>query len=590
MVRLRPEDATLRFQYARHLKEAGDTSAAIEQYKTAIETDASVYFMNGWYDVLPVFQTADRLDDLTKLLEKDHSEAVDYEEVHQLLQALLANSKYHGAAVSLLKATMSKGGYVPGTTFGSLLRDLTPKFLELPETEQIVRDEVIPVGIDLVKDNPWFGVNPELPKLLTVSAERGRLGRLGQDASTVSRKWPEWLGGKVLLKLIDLRLGRVEGVGDAIGTLVAANDPPMNSGARAAIARELAAVAELQDLALRLAEQGVERQDTKGGMFGQMSNYAGPTQLLVDLYYKTGHEAKARSTAMNYFRSVLPRQNDSSSVATNQLFNIAVLVGQHLLKIDDPLDALRVFATYQGRTGSSARKGQFVQSIDGELARALAAVKGASPEDILNDLIPAKGKDQPAVDLMILIYPRALDRIEMVSVLDDALHEAAALPGLLPRVRERIGRLRVRDPQVLATAIAECLAALAVRAEDPTKSLAALERLIAEQPIAAISPASRPTAHNGSRRPSESASGLSRVRACAEMNIETQACGSASRRSKRHRGRPIPSWRWRSFASGDGSTATGTTWRRRTVAGHGCSPSSKIRLGPGPAGKRVLSK
>ena len=371
MVRLRPEDATLRFQYARHLKEAGDTSAAIEQYKTAIETDASVYFMNGWYDVLPVFQTADRLDDLTKLLEKDHSEAVDYEEVHQLLQALLANSKYHGAAVSLLKATMSKGGYVPGTTFGSLLRDLTPKFLELPETEQIVRDEVIPVGIDLVKDNPWFGVNPELPKLLTVSAERGRLGRLGQDASTVSRKWPEWLGGKVLLKLIDLRLGRVEGVGDAIGTLVAANDPPMNSGARAAIARELAAVAELQDLALRLAEQGVERQDTKGGMFGQMSNYAGPTQLLVDLYYKTGHEAKARSTAMNYFRSVLPRQNDSSSVATNQLFNIAVLVGQHLLKIDDPLDALRVFATYQGRTGSSARKGQFVQSIDGELARRL---------------------------------------------------------------------------------------------------------------------------------------------------------------------------------------------------------------------------
>ena len=121
-------------------------------------------------------------------------------------------------------------------------------------------------------------------------------------------------------------------------------------------------------------------------------------------------------------------------------------------------------------------------------------MKGASPEDILNDLIPAEGKDQPAVDLMILIYPRALDRIEMVSVLDDALHEAAALPGLLPRVRERIGRLRVRDPQVLATAIAECLAALAVRAEDPTKSLAALERLIAEQPIAAISPASRPTA------------------------------------------------------------------------------------------------
>ena len=98
-------------------------------------------------------------------------------------------------------------------------------------------------------------------------------------------------------------------------------------------------------------------------------------------------------------------------------------------------------------------------------------MRNTSPEDILEGLIIEGAKDQPAVDLMIIVHPQALDRVEIVACSTTPPRAAKAIPGLLARVREKIRRLRGRDPSALTTSIAECLAAFAANAEGRVKAL-----------------------------------------------------------------------------------------------------------------------
>ena len=389
---------------------------------------------------------------------------------------------------------MRKPSYIPGSLVATLLGDLSPHFLELPGAESILRAEMIPAEGPQPAD-PWHGFSASSAKILDWAAGRGKLPALAEEVGRAVRARPEWIGGRIILAMIDIRRGRADRAREAITPIVDLGDPSMTMEIRKAIIRPLAEVPELVDLATSLAEAGValEAREKPASStsfsfsFGEEDDSI--TRALLDLYRKAGRTAEARTLAMKTFRARLPRADDREFRALMKLDTDAGKLARYLLKIDDPLDALRIAIKARERLGRDYRSTEF----PGMLEAALKAVKAAPVEEVLDGLVREDAGDGPAVDLMLLVHPDRLDQAGLTSTLDDAIRAAAAAsPSGRAAPLDRLGRLRARDPKGLEVALAEALAALAGPG-DRTSALDRLARLVDDRPLEAIAEGGRMT-------------------------------------------------------------------------------------------------
>ncbi len=359
MVAARPGDAALRFRLASDLAASGNENRALPLFLDAVREDASLYFQNGSATILPLVRKANKLELLIAALERDDSADVNVPEVAQLLALMLPDAKLHDSGVRLLESTRKKADYHPGWFLGSLLGFLRPEFEKLPDADAIFRAEVIP-SLEDVAPNPWYNVDNDLPGILSFAADRGQLDAVARAVNDSLKERPRWFGAGAILALIDVRRGRLDEAREAIDRLLANRDAPIPDQSRSIIVTTLAARAELLDLAIRLAETGLPREDpSQAGAVA--TQYGSSAILLVDLYHQAGRDDEARALALKSFRSLMPQKGRRGGAVVGRDFRPAIQVASHLLQIGEPLEALRAFAAIlsksSGKTSMSPPPG-----------------------------------------------------------------------------------------------------------------------------------------------------------------------------------------------------------------------------------------
>jgi tetratricopeptide (TPR) repeat protein len=489
MAQLRPDDARFHYGVALAFSVAGADAKAIEQFNAAIRADISLYFSNGSFEVAPVYHRAGRMADLLALIEHDDSELIDVYETGQVLTTTFRDPKLVQPSLRVLRTTMAKPSYVPGSLASYLIGQFGKPFTDLPESEAILRSEMIPPpGRPLV--DRWLGMHASTPGLLQFLESRGQLTSFRDEVARVLKERPEWVGGQAIRALIAIRQGRTDLARELLTLLVKADDDPPATATRVALVEQIAAVPELLDLAIELAE--AEKADSSATSemptrvtFGETT----AASSLVDLYRKTGRVEQAKALAMKSFRSRLPKTNDPSNFNFSSYLPQVPELAEQFLAMDDPVDALRVILMSRERARERDR-----ERLEGPLEHVLAAVGHARAETVLRGLMPDQpGDGEPAIDLMILVHPAKLEASAVVGVLDNALRSAAAEPGTLAAFLDRLAKVRQRDPKNLGLAIAEFLAVSSGpgSADAVAGARERLIRLVEDRPLEPVPPGKR---------------------------------------------------------------------------------------------------
>src|SRR5262249_49445214 len=102
--------------------------------------------------------------------------------------------------------------------------------------------------------------------------------------------------------------------------------------------------------------------------------------------------------------------------------------------------------------------------------------------------------EAPAIDLILFVHPRELDRAGLTSLYAASI-KAAATPGLLDTIRADLAKLRAGHPKDIAVAVATTLAALATgKLDEFDAELARLVQLAEETPLEPLPPGARANA------------------------------------------------------------------------------------------------
>ena len=323
---------------------------------------------------------------------------------------------------------------------------------------------------------------------LAEAARQNRLSNLEEMVSRASSARPAWAGGKAILALIDIHRGNDDQARARLLPLIESDQSPMPAHARRVIVSVMDGAPALHDLALRIAD-GVS--DTS--LTNWMTAYRGSlAQIHVDLYRSSGQFAKARELAMKSFQSVSSSRLEGGDYqSTRQLMKINS-IGRHLMELEDPLDAVRVYGSTLLRKRVDSQDRDWVPIASG-LERALEVCRVSDPSTILDELVPESAPKGAVVDLLTFVFPDEPDRVALISVLDESVKQAGAEPGRLDAFRERLDRARKVRPRSLAIEIAAALVALATR-RDETAAVERLERVVAEAPLEKLKPKGRANA------------------------------------------------------------------------------------------------
>ena len=105
---------------------------------------------------------------------------------------------------------------------------------------------------------------------------------------------------------------------------------------------------------------------------------------------------------------------------------------------------------------------------------------------------PAAGKAEQAIDLVVLVYPRELDKAAVRSLFDESIRACASDAPRLAGVDERLSALRRDRPEDLSIPIASALTALAGGKPGPVdEALGKLDRALARSPLEPLPPGAR---------------------------------------------------------------------------------------------------
>jgi tetratricopeptide (TPR) repeat protein len=507
MVKIRPDDASLRYQVAQHMIEAGDAAAAIEHYRVAIKKEPSLFGYRYW-EVQNAFQQANKVEDLAKLFEDiDLKSMGNYWTVQNLVQTLMQNQQTRDQGIRLFrrmwKAFPNDRAYV----LGSLYDD---QIWQLPEMLDYAREAVIPsptqkhlspwAGLDQITS--WSGggkVNGVANRLLEAASKQNKLEALQADVEKGLKDVPEWTGGKGLLAAIQARRGQVDKAKANVEAILERDkSDPVPHNARLIIGQEIEGYGPLEPLALTLYERANKEDDEVNGLDFEFH----PVRRLIELYRKHGRGAEARDIVLKFARR--PENNwYDPQYAAYQKIRRTSSVGQELLNLGYPADAVPMFSEMLADTetlrtaerfygGSDYMTRELRQGLDrGLKAMTNAKTLGSTVRGLLK---PGDFGGQ-ALNLAILIHPRELDRAAVASLLDETIRPAVKQPDLRAEIDAAAAKLSAERPKDLSVAV---VAALVAAAEGSTERLAEaaarLVNLCDEAPLDDLSAGARPNA------------------------------------------------------------------------------------------------
>jgi hypothetical protein len=496
IAKIRPDDARLRFQVAKHLQQSGDNAAAIEHYKAAFKKEPSL-FGNGYWEIEQLFEQANQIDELLALLDKiDMHQLGQPWSIGDILSRALRESKRKEVGKKLFikawQAFPNERGNLLAYVHGS------DGITEMPEMYDCAREVALPAA-DQTRVAPWSGIDQIIlwmgegkvlgygNFLLEVATRQAKLGSLAEELRKAVARRPEWRGGQVLLALVKARRGRVEQAQPTLQALLVDdkdNRPP--AAASLIIGLELEQYEPLQEIALRLYEEVMK--ESSNGDFIDEFEYS-PAQRVVAIDKRLGRNEAARQQILQYLRKGdSDRYSFDVRYAAYQKIQQRTRIGALLLELGFPADAVRLYAELlaDGETLKLAREMGWRGDLDRAINRAIEGLDRDTLGPTLKSLMRSDGQkaNGPAVDLVLLAHPRDLEHAALTSLFAASLQAAADAPALFDEVRGRLEKLAAENPHDLSVQIAAALAALMTgKAAALAPALARLEKLVAETPL-----------------------------------------------------------------------------------------------------------
>ena len=325
------------------------------------------------------------------------------------------------------------------------------------------------------------------------SRNRTASSDLAEALAPASAARPDWVGGKALLALIDLKRGLPDKARSRLVPLLGSKETPIPPRVNRLLFDMMQGEPELRELALQVMERGQKTTESTE----IMNDWDGLIQNRVSLLHTVGRTAEARDLAMKTFFAVAQRRLVLNDFQTQNRLEVIDGIGDQLLNLDAPLDAVRVYRSILERKPLDADVNDETRYVGGEwstlvggLKRSIDALKLADPSANLDELVIEHPGKAPAVDLLVYVFPRNLDEYRLYSVFEDLTIRALAVPGLLDKTRNRLERLKADRPRDLLVQIAATMLSQALH-RDESAEIERLERLVTEIPLEALPPNGR---------------------------------------------------------------------------------------------------
>jgi tetratricopeptide (TPR) repeat protein len=509
---LRPDDAALRFQIANQLVQDGQAAEAIAHYKAALKKDPGLFGRSYW-EIQRTFQQANKSEELADLLEEIDIRALGQSYyVTNLIQELISDDKTRERAMALFRKAWAAFPNDRSNLISSLYRD---EMWHAPEMYDYARQALIPEDGVLPPYGQWnvFSnymsysgdgrITGVMSRLLDLAAGQDKLAELAAAVDAARARTPRWLVGKAILGLIDCRRGKFDEARPLIRELLdVATDEGISARSFWVMASELENYAPTHDLAMTLYEHCLtDHADDPYTVF----NYTySPIKRLVKLYQEQGRLDDVRRVLVEYARPKEFPSNYDENYLTQMRMQGLSMAAKQLVELGFTAEAVPMFgeslavaetiapgADYyignresllqQTREGLSlALRGldpdQLVPTIERLLQPQAAAADKEKKEN-------APARDQ-AVELVLLIHPRELDKAAVRSLFAEAVTACAREPGRPEKVDETLAALRQRYPDDDSVRIASALTALASKEPGRIASeLEGLEKFLAGHPL-----------------------------------------------------------------------------------------------------------
>ena len=364
-----------------------------------------------------------------------------------------------------------------------------------------------------VAATPWFGlndiysyssggrVNGQFGQMLNGVHGSGRMPELQKAIQDRLEETPGWHGGEAMLALIDLKQNRKEEAKKRLETLVSDEEvfKTIPSNSCWLIGQELDQFEDTRPLAVKLFEVAAEKPSSMSQI-----QYS-PVARLIELYGTIGRKQDARDL-LNKQVSGKEYANWDPQYAAYLHVQNSIWAGQQFLKMECPLDAVRVFRKLSDDRALVEQAGQrygnrpeyYVSQVDRGLKDATAALVDVNADEAMSQLLSV-ADDLPggasALDLMLMV-PKISDlrARPMQSPLVDLLAALSKEPAIADGIRARLAELREEYPEDLSIGIAQSAYLIRMKREPSDVALLALLTSVALKPLEEVKPGRRPNA------------------------------------------------------------------------------------------------
>ena len=525
MLKLRPDDARLRIALANQIAQAGDTAAALQHYRTILKTDPGLFSANAM-EIETAFRRQNKIKELAALIEQTEMKASFYSWFWPLAESLTQDRQTIEEGMRLFHRLWESDPILRP----ALLERFAPneEFWKRPEAYQYAKAALIPAS-GSTRVEAWSGIDTRpgarqdtgrkihtvATRLLEAAARQDKIDELAAAVEQAVARQPQWSAGKALLVWLRVRQGRAD-----LGRRIL--DDLLNSLSRSLELFDYYALVvvgqELKDdpggepLAVAVYERMLKSARNPWG-YTAASFPSSPLHHLARLYQRAGRIADARDLLLRaaaFYRSMntLMRGSISPVLASRKLAHQNGCAS-FLQEIGDPVDATRVYNEVLG----SAEDIQLARSDPEADVRAVLrearegmkrAMNGLNPDSLAASLralaSPAPAGEihtsgPAALDLVLMVYPRAVDEAAVISLYSRALELAAPNPRVMAELRSAVDTFAKDHPDDVGARAASALVDCA--GGDPqavAEAAGRLERLIMESPLDALSEGTRPNA------------------------------------------------------------------------------------------------
>src|SRR5262249_7684747 len=492
---LRPDDANLRLQVGNQLLQEGQAEQALVHFKAAFKKDPSVT-MRSYYQIEGAFQRAKKTDELIDLLEQmDIRRLGRSYYIMNTVQTFMNDEAMRGRVMKLFRKAWEAFPQERSNMLAYVHRD---EIWQMPEMYDYALEALIPDAASFSTYQQWYAfqriisyggdgkINSMVARLMDMAAAQNKLDELSRKIDDAEKRLPGWKAGRALRALIACRSARYDEAERQIqGLLKESVDEQVAANVFWIIAGELENYATMKGLAIRMYERCVESPSSDP--FTLRNYQYSPMKRLVNLYVRDGRRDDARRVLLEIAK---PREfpNYDQDYSNQMRLQGLAAAARQLAEIGFPADAVPLYNEALAAAESPSendlvgnREG-LVQSARQGLDQALLGLKDEQLVRAVRGLLEppavakgdAKGDGKPgrqaaakprgreqAVDLVLLIHPRGLDKATIRSLFADSVAAGAHDPKLSRALEEPWKPLRERSAADLWAGIAAALTALA---------------------------------------------------------------------------------------------------------------------------------